>query len=83
MQEYGSVIDFSLNYQINATSIKLDKKDEASTESDESEYKNAVKSIEASIESKLLSIDIIKLVLNYFIKEGKPIMFSNTAINFS
>ena len=70
MHDYGSIIDLSLNYQINASSIKLKKIDEASTESDEAEYKNTVKSIETSIESKFLSIDIIRLILNHFIKEG-------------
>ena len=70
MQDYGSIIDLSLNYQINASSIKLKQIDDASTESDEAEYKNTVKSIETSIESKFLSIDIIRLILNHFIKEG-------------
>ena len=70
MQEYGNAIEFSINYQINSASIKLNKTEESETESDEKEYKNTVKSVEASIESKLLSIDIIKLILNFFIKEG-------------
>jgi hypothetical protein len=70
MHEYGSIIEFSLSYQINEASIKLNKTDESSTETDEAEYKNTIKSIEASIESKFLSIDIIRLILNHFIKEG-------------
>lgn len=70
LQEYGSIIDQSLNYQINSSNIQP-KPNETSEESEEAEYKNMVKIIEASIECKLLSIDIIKIILNNFNKEGQ------------
>jgi len=44
--------------------------EDSNKDSDESDYKALLKSIEALIECKLLAIDMVKQILNYFTKEG-------------
>lgn len=68
LQEYGSLIEYSLNYQLSSKNQEFDLN--KATEN-ENEYKIMVKSVEVAIECKMLSIDIIKSILNYFIKNGK------------
>lgn len=70
MQEYGSLFESVLNNKINNSNDQFKLLEDSNEDSDESDYKALLKSIEALIECKLLAIDMVKQILNYFTKEG-------------
>jgi hypothetical protein len=75
VSEYGKLFEYSLNIDLcdpdqQPSRVKSTDLNEDEVDEDSEDLKCFIKTIESGIECKLLAIDLIKLVLNYFIKEG-------------
>ena len=76
VSQYGKLFEYSLNIDLSdpdqqPSRVKSTDLNEDEADEDSEDLKCFIKTIESGIECKLLAIDLIKLVLNYFIKEGR------------
>ena len=77
LTDYGCLIKHSLNLNLTDNSKNKPKKttseethvdEDTHVDENESDTKIIIKSLEYSIESKMLSIDLLTLIINYFIQ---------------
>lgn len=79
-EEYGHLFEHALSVQLNVDRPQmkaspetsgLESQMEESDDGSEELLKVFIKNLEEKVEYKLLTIDVIKLICNYFLKEGK------------